>query len=190
MRWDLFNAIIDDTGPYLFFVDFFNWGEPILNEQLPRMLQKLNDYYIEVRISSSLSAEISDEVIESLVGNLDWLTVSIDGFSQESYEKYRVNGNLELALSNMERIARLKKARGVRKPHIDWQYLVFSFNEHEIELARRYARKIEVQFRPSAPFVDVENHPDWLSTIDDYVIDRYRHLRKQPAQHPVETVSA
>ncbi|MFO0984522.1 MAG: radical SAM protein [Planctomycetota bacterium] len=191
LRWDIFDHIIDELGPHLFFVDFFNWGEPLLNKQLPQMLAKLKRWDIEVRISSSLSVQVPDAVLESFVEHgLDCLTVSIDGFSQQSYEKYRVRGDLKLALANMERLAAIKRRRRASRPVIDWQYLVFSFNEHEIEQARAFAEKIGVDFRTAAPYVNIDKYPDWISTRDEYVKDGYRATLKARADAAAATSAA
>lgn len=174
LDWDLFERIVEELGPYLFFVDLFNWGEPLLHKQLPRMLRKLREYEIDVRLSSSLSVKLDDDALDALVENLDWLTVSIDGFSQKTYETYRRGGDLALALANLERIAARKRALRLRTPHVEWQYLVFSFNEHELDAARAHAKKLGVAFRPAAPFVDMDRHADWLSSKEEFVLDRYR----------------
>src|SRR5262245_47928483 len=85
LRWDRFDRIATELGPYLFFVDFFNWGEPLLNKHLAEMFAKLKSFDLEVRISSSLSVAVPDSVLESFVEyGVDCLTVSIDGFTQEN----------------------------------------------------------------------------------------------------------
>ena len=179
MNSEVFGRLLEEVGPYLFCIDFFNWGEPLLNKQLPRMLAQAKEYDIQVRLSTSLSVKVEDAVLEALVDHVDGLIVSIDGASQETYEKYRRNGDFALAFSNLERLARLQRERHARQLTIYWQYLVFSFNEHELETARRMAKQIGVEFSPEAPFVDVDQDPDWLSTIDEYVMDRYKPVSAQ-----------
>lgn len=178
LDWDLFERVVDEIGPYLFFVDFFNWGEPLLNKQLPRMLEKLKSYGIEVRVSSNLSLKTSDEMIQAIVRHVDWLTASIDGFTKETYETYRRRGDFGLAMSNMVRIAQAKRALK-SKLVIDWQFLVFAFNEHEIDDARRFAKEIGASLRPAAPYVRTDIYAHWLSTIDEYVMGRYKPVREQ-----------
>jgi MoaA/NifB/PqqE/SkfB family radical SAM enzyme len=176
---DLFQKIVDEMGRYLFRVDLFNWGEPLFNTHLADMVSILKGCGVdEVRVSSNLSMAISDATILSLIkSGLDVLTVSIDGMSQATYTKYRVGGNLALALLNMERFAKAKKELRKSNPYIDWQFLVFSFNENELSEARKYARKIGVDLRPSAPYVDLVNFPEWLSSLDEYVMDRYKKTK-------------
>ncbi len=189
LDWDVFERVMGELGPYLFFVDFFNWGEPLIHKGLPRMVARLKSYETEVRISSSLSMELSDEMIEAIVDYLDVLTVSIDGFSQEVYGAYRRKGNLALALSNLERIVRIKRERG-SKLMIEWQYLVFSINEHEVEAARRFAKSVGVKFRAAAPFLEVYDHADWLPSEDEFVMGRYEPLRDDRRIKPASELGA
>jgi len=189
MKMNLFNRIVEEMGRYLFFVQLFNWGEPFMNSHLADMVGLLKGYGVQkVEVSSNLCIEISDSTIHALINEgLDILTVSIDGFTQQSYSKYRVRGELALALSNMERFANAKRELGMTKPLIQWKYLVFSHNEQELKDARKHARRLGVDFRAVAPYVDVVHHPDWLSSIDKYVMDIYKKKADAPE---VETVQA
>ncbi len=185
MQMDLFRKIIDEIGPYLFKVSLFNWGEPFTNTAIVDMLQLLKKHSVdEVEISSSLSTHISDEAIYGLVEQgLDILSASIDGITQESYSRYRVKGDLSLALSNMERFVKAKRALGRTTPKINWKFLVFSHNENELKEARKRADHLGVVFRPIAPHIDMANHPDWVSSIDKYVLGIYKS--KAPSSEPL-----
>lgn len=177
LHTDLFDRILAELGPYLFLVDLFNWGEPLLNKNLGEMIAKIKRYDIEIRISSSLAVPVDDSVFESMVMNgLDVLTVSIDGYTQETYEKYRVRGDLVLALSNLERLVAIKNRFHSTKPVIDWQYLVFSFNEHEVGAARAHAERLGIQFRAAAPYININKYPDWVSTQPEYQLPLYRQI--------------
>ena len=80
---------------------FYNWGEPLLNKQLPAFIRKAKARRIETDVNSNLSLHLSNDDIDELLGSgLDNLSASLDGFSQQSYETYRVGGDLELAKSN------------------------------------------------------------------------------------------
>jgi radical SAM protein with 4Fe4S-binding SPASM domain len=184
MQMELFEKIVDELGRYLFEVWLFNWGEPLLNRHLSEMVRSLKGHGdCQIRISSNLSLDISDDTIDELVkSGLDALTVSIDGITQESYEKYRVKGDLGLALSNMERFAKAKQRLGKSTPLIDWQFLVFSHNENELKMARECAERMGVYFRAAAPSVDMKNCPDWVSSLDEYVKEIYK--KKKKAEDP------
>ena len=77
---------------------------------------------------------LSDENARATVlSGLDRLIISIDGTTQDSYEKYRVGGKLEKVISGTKNIANWKKKLRSRTPHVIFQFLVVKPNEHEIE---------------------------------------------------------
>ena len=50
-----FRRIIDELGAYLYRVDLHNWGEPLLNDEIYRMISYARAHNIEVRVSSNLN---------------------------------------------------------------------------------------------------------------------------------------
>jgi MoaA/NifB/PqqE/SkfB family radical SAM enzyme len=156
---DMFYHLIDEVGDNLFLIMFYNWGEPLLNKNLPAYIRKAKDYQITTEIHSNLSLRITDEFMEELLtSGVDVIAASIDGFSQESYSTYRRGGTLELAKGNIQRLAAMRDRLGL-KTEIIWNFLVFSFNEHEIEATRSYCQEIGIVFNQREAFI---NDPDWL----------------------------
>src|SRR5207244_12605003 len=81
MSPELFDAVLDELGEYLFLVMFYNYGEPLLNRHLPEFIAKANARDIVTEIHSNLSLPLSDSQIEDLLtSGLDYLNLSIDGF--------------------------------------------------------------------------------------------------------------
>jgi len=81
---------MDEVGDYVFFLDLFNWGEPLLDPNLEELVRIASARRIVTNVSSNLSLPLSDERIESLVkSGLCQLVVSLDGTSQETYQNYR-----------------------------------------------------------------------------------------------------
>ena len=54
--------------------------------------------------SVNLNAVTDDQIKGLLTLNLDALHISIDGVTQEVYEKYRVGGNLETVFNNLKKL--------------------------------------------------------------------------------------
>lgn len=156
---ELFDALLDEFHDYLFYVMFFNWGEPLLNKNIPKLIKKAKSYDIYTEMHTNLSLKLTDEYIqEVLESGLDELAASIDGFSQENYQKYRRGGDLELAKSNIARFAAMRDKLGL-KTKIIWGFIEFSFNEHEAEAARAHCKTIGVTFQARDAFV---LDPQWL----------------------------
>lgn len=75
------------------------------------------------------------------------------GHYQPVYERFRRNGNLELALSNIRRLVDAKKKLKSATPTLSWNILAFEHNVHEIPQAASLARQLGVnQFRVVDPF--------------------------------------
>jgi radical SAM protein with 4Fe4S-binding SPASM domain len=74
----------------------------------------------------------------------DSIFASIDGATQEAYEKYRVGGNLARALRNLRQLSEAKTRCHSRTPALAWAYCVHRFNEAEIDQAKALAAEMDV----------------------------------------------
>jgi radical SAM protein with 4Fe4S-binding SPASM domain len=72
---------------------------------------------------------LQKKIVEAGLNNL---TVSCDGLTQETYEKYRVGGKIDVVIKNIQAIAKEKSRRGVNYPWITVKFLIFDHNWHEI----------------------------------------------------------
>ena len=159
MSTGLFDALLNEVGEYLFFIMLYNWGEPLLHRDLPAFIRKAKEYQIAVEIHTNLSLRMDDARMEDLLSSgVDVIAASLDGFTQETYQTYRRGGNFELAKTNIERLAAMRERLGI-KTEIIWNFLVFRFNEHEIDTARQYCDQIGVTFNRRDAFI---TNPDWL----------------------------
>ena len=139
-----FKKIVDEMGKYLISIDLFNWGEPLLNPDVYEMIAYAHKRGIVTSISSNFQY-FNDRAAEKLVASgLDNLILSIDGASQESYEKYRIGGDFQKAIDNISILVKAKKNHSAGHPYIYWQYLMMKHNENEIETARKLAEDLGV----------------------------------------------
>ena len=94
---------------------------------------------------SSNFQHFSEAAAEQLISSgLDILILSIDGASQESYEKYRIGGNFRNVIDHISLLVKKKRERGSTTPYICWQFLVMKHNEHEVETAKKMAEELGV----------------------------------------------
>lgn len=156
-----YEKLLTELSGYLFFIDFFNWGEPLLNTHLEDFIRMASAKGVTCTVSSNLSVPLTDERIHRLLtSGLRELIVSLDGASAETYGTYRKRGDFELVCANMRRIADAKRRLGQTTPLITWQFLVFAFNEHEVEKAKSLADGMgadRILIRPA--FLDVDRYP-------------------------------
>jgi len=92
---------------------------------------------------------VHDEVLEGLVRyRFKHLLCSIDGASQEIYRMYRVGGDFDRVIDNINIINQFKKVYHADYPKLSWQFIVFGHNEHELPLAKKMAEDLNMSFIP------------------------------------------
>ena len=138
-----FKNIIDELKDYLYITNLFNWGEPLLNKEVFRMVEYVHKNNIFSCLSSNLN-HFNEEIGESLLNSgLDYLIVSIDGINKVSYEKYRKGGDFEKVIKNLEYL--LNRRRKLKNNlFIVWRYFIFPHNEHEVNKAEYMAKELGV----------------------------------------------
>lgn len=142
----VFDAVLDELGDTLFFVHLYNWGEPLLNKDLPYFIRELVRRDIVVDTNTNLSLPLSDLFVDELLGSdIDRIEASIDGFSQETYGRYRIKGRFALARDNLLKLVAARDRLGL-DTQIVWNFLVFRFNEPEIEAAKQFCDDHGIEF--------------------------------------------
>jgi radical SAM protein with 4Fe4S-binding SPASM domain len=161
MPMPLYRKIMDELGAYALLVEYYNWGEPLLNKRIDEMVRIASRKGCSTIVSTNLSIPLDQARAEALVSSgLAILGAGIDGASQESYEKYRVGGSFELVLHNMRLLAEAKRRLGSDTPMLCWSFHVFDHNKHEVEKARAIAKELGVEFSATKGWVE---GPDWDS---------------------------
>jgi MoaA/NifB/PqqE/SkfB family radical SAM enzyme len=150
----LLRKFLDEAGPYLFIAHLYNWGETLLHPEAPQIVREVRQRRIATSVSTNLNIK-DDTVLERICeAGVDHVIASVDGASQATYEKYRVQGDFELVLRNLRTLVTWKRIHRTRRPWIDWQFLVFEHNRHELDEARRIAADIGVDgFKMKTPTV-------------------------------------
>jgi radical SAM protein with 4Fe4S-binding SPASM domain len=135
-----------DQFPALIHLNLSLWGEPFLNKDIFKIIKYAKSKSIEVLVQSNLNI-FNETMAENLINSrLDILQISLDGASQESYEKYRVSGDFARVIKNIEMIRGLQEKLNNRGTRIIWKMVVNKFNEHEKQLAKSWAEKLGVEF--------------------------------------------
>jgi radical SAM protein with 4Fe4S-binding SPASM domain len=190
LPFEKFKEIVDELGKYLFEIDLYNWGEPLLNREVYKMIEYSNQNNIRTTISSNLNT-LNEKGAEKLINSgLDRLTVSLDGATRETYNKYRIGGDFQKVIGNMKMLVSKKKELGKKNPYITWQFLISKQNEHEIEKARELSKKIGIDYLDIKPMrtdmgkeifesdeTKINKYKKWLPTTEKF--SRYDMKKKK-----------
>jgi MoaA/NifB/PqqE/SkfB family radical SAM enzyme len=148
LDFELFRRVIDEVGPSLYRIDFFNYGEAFLHKRAVEMCAYIKSRHPHIYIYTSTNGlAFSEEKARSLVHTgIDEITFSIDGATQASYEQYRRRGRLDVALANLGAMVDEKRRASRDLPYLNWRYILFKWNDsdQEMDLARRMALDLGV----------------------------------------------
>jgi MoaA/NifB/PqqE/SkfB family radical SAM enzyme len=144
LSFEHFRQYFDPLAPHLFETYLHNWGESLLNKQVFRMIDHAQRSDVGTNLSSNFYRVSSDDMDKLLDCGLEYLVISLDGTSQETYGQYRIGGNYDQVLENMCELIRRRNLRKQKTPMIEWQFIVMKQNEHQVEEAEKLSRKIGV----------------------------------------------
>ncbi len=156
MDFGLFEKIIDDLEKYLVKVSLYSMGEPLLANNIVRMISYLSDRKIGSVISSNLNFMTSELARGLVSARLTHLIVSLDGYDEESYVKYREGGNFEKLVENLKMIQEEKARQNSKYPRIEIQSIRFKDQtDKEIKKIIALAKSLK---------------PDLFTLRDDYAL--------------------
>ncbi len=170
----LFHKVIDELAPTLSYLIFYFQGEPFLHKNFLELVSYASERGVYTATSTNghfINEDTSRRIVKS---GLDRLIISIDGTTQETFESYRVGGQLDKVLNGAKQMMEAKKEMGSATPHVMFQFLVVRPNEHQIEDVKSLAGEIgvnEVKFK-TAQIYDYQHGNDLIPTIDKY--SRYK----------------
>ncbi len=147
LKFENFRKLLE-SAPALERIEISNYGEIFLNPQLLRILEYAHQKGVAISIDNGANLNnVREEVLEGLVKyRVRLLSCSIDGATPESYRKYRVRGNFDAVIRNIETINSYKRRYQSDFPGLRWQFIVFGHNEHEIPIACEMAGKLGMEF--------------------------------------------
>jgi len=141
---DDFERIIDQVHKELCYLLLYFQGEPFLHPQFTDFVRyaKLKGIFTASSTNGHFLSEANAEAI--VRAKLDYLIISLDGVTQESYRKYRRGGDFNRVISGIETLVKVKKALKVNYPLIELQFIAFQHNEHEVGQFKELGRRLGV----------------------------------------------
>jgi MoaA/NifB/PqqE/SkfB family radical SAM enzyme len=169
MGLDLFRRIIDKFKKEkvrIKEIEIGNWGEPLLNRDLPAMIRYVRDTWPprlggragSIGISTNLNFLADPE--ELMVSGVDRIRVSISGMTQDVYSRNHIGGDIGRVLENILRLAAVKRENGLSRVSIGIGFHDLKYNKKDAELARRFCERNGLAFTLL---------PMYISSVDENI---------------------
>lgn len=143
MKFEYFAKIIEQF-PYLKFVTLHGWGEPLLNQDLFKMI----DYAYQKGIATAfatngvlINAAMGRNIIES---HLDMLVFSVDSVQPQIFESTRKGSFFEDTERNIRCLVDLKKELRSKSPKLVISSTILKENVNHLETVIRFAKDLDI----------------------------------------------
>lgn len=137
LHLDDFKRTIDSLSPELIYLNLYFQGEPMLNDNVPEMVEYASAHGIFTSISTNghfLSHDVCHRLKKAGLGKL---IVSLDGADEESYKRYRCGGNFNKVIEGIRNAV----STGLK---VELQCLLLKSTENQIDEVRRIGRRLGV----------------------------------------------
>lgn len=158
----------------VFYINYYFQGEPFLHPDFLELIKDAKKHKIYTSTSTNAHFITADKAKEIVNSGLDRLIISIDGLTQETYENYRVHGQLSKVLEGTQHLLSAKEELGSSTPHLIFQFLAVKQNEHEIPAVFKLGKEMgidEVRIK-TAQLYDYKNGNPLMPTNEAYA--RYK----------------
>jgi len=169
-----FTKIIEELKNKLIYMNLYFQGEPLLNKNLPQLIQIAASANIFTTISTNAQALNSEKARQLVESGLERIIISVDGTNQTVYEQYRKGGKLEKVITGIGFMNFWKKELASKTPFIEIQFIVFKTNEHQLPDIKQLAKKLKVDklSLKSAQIYDFKTGKELLTNFNRYA--RYK----------------
>lgn len=131
MEWTLFSDLIDEL-PGVETVTLQGLGEPLLSPYLLDMIELLKQRGVRTGFNSNgtlLRPAIAERLVDM---GLDWLHISLDGSSAQTFEAIRDGASFTTVLNNLAGLVDAKRAAGRDTPWIRVVFVAMRRNVDEL----------------------------------------------------------
>ena len=162
----LFKKIISEVGPYLYNINLYFQGEPMMHPGFFSFI--MNSGKIRTVMSTNghfLTTGNAEKIARS---GLSKLIVSLDGLDQETYSAYRTGGNVDTVMEGLMNISDARR-RYKSSLKLEIQVLVNRFNEHQIQMLGKLAEMYKASLKVKSMQITGRNgFESWLPASARY----------------------
>jgi radical SAM protein with 4Fe4S-binding SPASM domain len=160
MDIEFFNKVMKELAPYLYNLNLYFQGEPMLHPKFFSFLEKCKNIHTIVSTNGHFLTEENAEKI--VMSGLNKLIISLDGIDQDTYSTYRKNGSVNTVIKGIENVA-VAKMKNSSSLKIEIQFLVNRLNEHQIPLLKKFAGEVKATLSlKSMQIINKKNIEFWL----------------------------
>ena len=173
---NFFRRIIDEASSHVIYLTFYFQGEPYLNPDFLEMVTYAAEKKIFTVTSTNAHYLTEENARRTVESGLDRMIISIDGTTQDVYEKYRIGGQLEKVMQGTANLLKMRRQLKSSTPEVVFQFLVVKPNQHQVGEVKQIGSKLGVDdvWLKTAQVYHFENGHELIPTIGKF--SRYKKV--------------
>lgn len=120
-------------------------GEPFVSKDLFSFVKEARSNGINPIIVTNGTLLDEENILRCFEHELDWLSISIDAATEQSFEKIRGAGTFKRVIGNIEKLNEMKKARGKPFPKIVAVITLMNSNLEELPEVIGLCRRLKIE---------------------------------------------
>lgn len=185
MPMDLYKKIIDEVAaenPSARVWEIF-FGDPFLIKNFAERVRYAKDKGLKDVVTNTNGVMMTPEKSEAVIrAGLDAIYVGVDSASKEIYDKIRIRGDYDKAVSNVLAYRDLLLRYGKPEQKLYVQFVLSDINEHEVENFKRFwtSEGVKVKIRPKI---------SWAGLIEAKNLQKNEQVGRKPCYWLMKTMS-
>ncbi len=171
-----FKNFIDINRHHIKSLSLYNYGEPLLNKDIFRMVGYAKENgisFIKIATNGFFLTQKASRML--MLAGLDHLSVSLDGVSENTYKAFRRGGGFDRVITNISSCVSLKSGL-LSKMKIEAQFIIMKHNESELKEAVKLSKQLGVDILRLKTLL--VKKPAWAKFLP--VSDKYSRYSKKP----------
>ena len=163
MNVGLFDKIISELGPYMFNINLYFQGEPMLHPEFFSFLDKCKKISPTMATNGHfLSVDNAGKLVRS---GLKKLIISLDGMDKPTYSLYRIKGDFNKVIEGIKNVSDAKKKYS-SPIKVIVQFLVNKNNEHQIVQVKKFSGEMKTALKlKSMQIINDNDFEKWMPVL-------------------------
>lgn len=171
----LFERVVSELKPYLYYINLYFQGEPMMHPDFFIFTRPLGTVRIVVSTNGHFLSEADAEKL--VRSGIFKLIISLDGMDRDTYLLYRRSGDYEKVVQGIRNVSSAIRSSGSHLK-LEIQFLVNRHNEHQVQEARLFAGEVGASLRlKSMQVISSDNADEWMPS--EYKYRRYTSDRNR-----------
>jgi radical SAM protein with 4Fe4S-binding SPASM domain len=146
-----FQSIYEKISKYACRMTFYMEGEPMTNPYLLDMVKMASKSRIFTSFCTNSTLRREQLLKPLFDSKLDFISIALDGYTQESYQKYRINGDVMKVKNGIKMVMEHKREHGYSHPFVNVYTILFDHVLPEVDMIKSFCEGVKVDrltFRP------------------------------------------